>query len=187
VQVMAEMDMAKPTGNLMLKVATPRLGFTLVEVLMVVVILGVAATIAVPMLGNTHAMQVTAAARQLASTLHYAQTSAIATQQQVQLVCDVTSNQYQVQDASGNVVANPVSGKPFRVRFGAAGELQDVSLTVADFNGSGTVWFDRMGAPYGGAISQSPPPLASGRITVVSGDEQMTIRVEPVTGRISVN
>lgn len=161
--------------------------FTLIELMMVVVILGVAATIAVPMLGNTHAMQVTSAARQLASTLLYAQTSAIATQQQLQVVFDTAANHYEVQDAAGNVIDNPVSGKPYQVQFGATGELQNVTLSVADFNSTNTVWFDRMGAPYGGAISASPPPLASGLVTVNSGDDQMTIRVEPITGRITVN
>ena len=78
-------------------------GFTLAEVLVVLVILGIAATVVIPMIGDTSGMRVTSAARLLASTLLFTQTAAISQQQQYQVVFDVAGESYEVQDAAGNV------------------------------------------------------------------------------------
>jgi len=159
-----------------------------VEILVVVIILGIASVIVVPMLGNTDDMQVISAARQLASTLLYTQTVSIAAQEQYQVVFDVANKSYEVQDADGKVVADPVaSSKQFRVVFGKTSECSKVSFASVNFDGGNKVWFDRMGVPYSGAISDSPPPLTTGQVVMEAGKHQMTVRVEPVTGRISIN
>ncbi|MBN1844896.1 MAG: prepilin-type N-terminal cleavage/methylation domain-containing protein [Sedimentisphaerales bacterium] len=158
--------------------------FTLVEVLVVLIILGIAATVVIPMISDTSQMQVTSAARQIASTVLYAQTASISNQQQFQVVFDPAGNRYEVQDAAGNVIDDPVVGSPYRVEFSQDRRTRNVTLDTVDFDGTQTLWFDRMGSPYAGSISQSPPPLASGQIVVRVKDKTLTILVEPVTGRI---
>ncbi len=161
-------------------------GFTLIEVLMVLAILGIAVTIVIPMINDTSGMKVTSAARQIASTLMYAQTASISTQEQYQGVFDTSNNSYEVQDSAGNVITDPVVGSPYHIEFPNDRRTRNVSLETANFDGNNTVWFDRLGAPYGGAISDSPPPLSTGQIVVRVKDKTMTINVEPVTGRITI-
>lgn len=168
------------------KQARYRGGFTLVEVLMVLLILGIAATIVIPMINDTSGMKVTSAARQIASTLMYAQTASISTQDQYQVVFDTGANSYAVQDSLGNVIIDPVVGSPYEIEYSNDRRTQNVSIESVNFDGSNTVWFDRLGAPYGGAISASPPPLSTGQIMIRVKDKTMTIKVEPVTGRITV-
>ena len=164
-----------------------RVGFTLAEVLVVVMILGIAATIAVPLLGNTDRMQAESAARQLASTLLYAQTAAISSEQQYQVVFDGSGTGYEVQDAGGNVAPDPlVSTHPYRVDYAADRRRSKVRIASASFDGQSQVWFDRMGSPYAGAIVTSPPPLTNGQVVVQAGSESITVQVEPVTGRIRI-
>ena len=153
---------------------------------MVLVILGIAVTIVIPMFNDTSGMKVTSAARQIASTLMYAQTASISTQEQYQVVFDTVNNSYEVQDSAGNVIMDPVVGSPYQVEFPNDRRTRTVSLETANFNGNNTVCFDRLGAPYGGAISASPPPLTTGQIVVRVKDKTMTINVEPVTGRITI-
>ena len=59
-------------------------GFTLAEVLVVLFILGIASVIVIPMIGDSSDLQVTSAARQIASALLFAQTASITDQQPCQ-------------------------------------------------------------------------------------------------------
>ena len=162
-------------------------GFTLAEVLVVVVILGIAAAVAVPMVGSTDGMVVTSAARELSSTILFAQTAAIAYQQQYQVVFNTVSNSYEVQDSVGSVINDPLSSEPYRVDFSADARRSNTTLVSVDFDGTSVLWFDHMGMPYGGAIASNPPPLTTGNVVLQVGDQQMTVQVEPVTGRININ
>ncbi|MBN2375548.1 MAG: prepilin-type N-terminal cleavage/methylation domain-containing protein [Sedimentisphaerales bacterium] len=163
-------------------------GFTLAEVLVVVVIIGIAAIIAIPMVSSTSGMQVTSAAREISSALLYAQTVSISTKNQYQVVFDTANNSYSVCDAAGNVIKNPVFvNELYQVDYDNDDRRKNLSLVTADFDGTNTVWFDQLGSPYAGAISASPTTMNSGTITVQAGDKSMNITIEPFTGRININ
>ncbi len=163
-------------------------GFTLAEVLVVVVIIGIAAMIAIPMISSTSGMQVTSAAREISSALMYAQTVSISTKNQYQVVFDTGNNSYSIQDAAGNVINNPVFvNQLYQVDYNNDDRRKNLSLVTADFDGTNTVWFDQLGSPYAGTISASPTTMNSGTVTVQAGDKTMNITVEPFTGRININ
>jgi prepilin-type N-terminal cleavage/methylation domain-containing protein len=162
-------------------------GFTLAEVLAVVVIISIAAMIVVPMMGDTNDMKVASASRQIVSALLYAQTLSISSQQKHQVVFDTVNNCYEIQDESGNVIPDPVSpGQPYRISYANHPQLRPVAIQDVDFGDTNIVWFDTMGAPYEGAIGGSQSLLSQGIITVAAGTETMAVHVEPVSGRINI-
>jgi type II secretion system protein H len=79
-------------------------GFTLVEILAVIVILGIASAIVIPQIGTRDDMRVKAAARTLIADLIYAQNLAISTGQVVYVRFDVAGNQY-------SMLTNPANAK----------------------------------------------------------------------------
>jgi prepilin-type N-terminal cleavage/methylation domain-containing protein len=162
-------------------------GFTLVEVLVVLVIIGIACLVIVPHITNTDHMQVLSAGREVVSTFLYAQTMSVTNQRVHQVVFNPGLNRYEVQDAAGAVVSDPLAaGQIFRVDFTKGRHYRQVTIESADFDGSQTVWFDRMGAPYGGVIASSPPPLNAGAVILRAGDIRVQVNVEPVSGRVTV-
>ncbi len=161
-------------------------GFTLAEVLVVVVIVGISAAIVIPMISDTTDLQAGSAARQVVSTLLYAQTESISKQNSLQVVFDSGGNQYEVQDLAGNIVDDPVIGNSdYRVDFADTPHLAEVSLTNVNFDGVSNVWFDKLGAPYtGNPVDKTP--LSVGEVALRAGDRTVTVTVEPVSGRINV-
>jgi general secretion pathway protein H len=70
-----------------------RAGFTLLESIMVLVIIGIAATLAIPMIeGGFDSREVRRAARQLASTMHYCRGEAVSLGAPQELVIDTYRN-----------------------------------------------------------------------------------------------
>jgi len=154
---------------------------------MVIVVLGIAAAIATPMIGNSDDLQVRAAAEQILSVLTYAQCQAIATQERLQVVFDAANESYEVQDANGAVVLDPAKKVPYRVNLGPGSPLRRVGIETVGFDGGNCVWFDRLGGPHSGPISENPPPLSTGRVVIGAGDKRLTITVEAVTGQVRIN
>lgn len=161
-------------------------GFTLVELLVVVVILGFAAAIAVPMIGSASSFQIRAAANKVAADLEYAKSMAISRGQNHAVVFDPVGEAYEIQDQSGTVIKNPVMPtRDYRVAFGSDSRVASVEITSASFDGTTTVSFDYLGSPYNGG---SPPTaLNSGTLVLSAGSHSKTITVESVTGFISIS
>jgi prepilin-type N-terminal cleavage/methylation domain-containing protein len=163
-----------------------RNGFTLVELIIVVVILSIAAMIAVPMVSSAADMQVRSAANQIAAHLDYAKSMAITHQQSHSVVFDVSNESYQVQDAGGTLIDHPVNPGDFVVNFSNT-KLDKVDITSADFDGNITkaITFDYLGSPYSGTDTSTP--LNTGQITLQANDFSITVSVEPVTGYVTMS
>jgi len=159
-------------------------GFTIIEVLIVVVIIGVAAAIAVPMMSSAGSMQLRAAASMVAADMEYAKSMAISRGQFYAVVFNATADSYEIQDASGVVIAHPVKkGFDYEIDFRNDGRVDRVDLVSASFNATATVKFDYLGSPYDGGNNA----LNSGLVTLQAGSATKTVSVEPVTGFISVS
>jgi prepilin-type N-terminal cleavage/methylation domain-containing protein len=165
-----------------------KVGFTLVEILVVVVILAIAAAMAVPMFSGAAGFQTQSAANMIAADLEYAKSMAISHQQQYGVVFDPDADSYQVVDCNGNVIQHPVkAGFQYAVNFHGDSRLNSVDLASANFVGTDSVTtaqvkFNYLGSPYNG----NDKDLNSGSITVQGGGTTMTITVEPVTGYIRI-
>jgi prepilin-type N-terminal cleavage/methylation domain-containing protein len=166
-----------------------RRGFSLVEILIVVVIISIAALMAVPMFSSAGSMQIGSAANIIAADLEYAKSMAITRGQNYSVVFYVTAESYRIVDQSGNVVSHPVKkGFDYVVDFKNEGRLSKVVITSAQFlpNTSSTIAFDNMGMPYSGTVNPSNS-LNSGSLTISADGATTTISVEPVTGYITIS
>jgi type II secretion system protein H len=160
-------------------------GFTLIEILIVVVIIGIAAMIAVPMMSSAASMQIRSAANIVAADLEYAKSMAISRGQNFSVVFDKNAESYSIKDQDGNTISHPVKkGFPYTMDFRSESRLGQVDIVDAVFNpnSSQTITFDYLGSPYSGTSS----PLNSGIITLQAGGITKTITIQPVTGYISI-
>ncbi|MFO0493813.1 MAG: Tfp pilus assembly protein FimT/FimU [bacterium] len=79
-------------------------GLTLVEVMVVIALLGIAAALVVPAMGTTGGLRVQGAIRTIVSDLTFAQSDAIAFQQPRAVVFDLAANSYRlVQVVNGDI------------------------------------------------------------------------------------
>ncbi|MHC4124881.1 MAG: GspH/FimT family pseudopilin [Planctomycetota bacterium] len=161
-------------------------GFTIVEILIVLVILGIAVAMAVPMFGSSAGIQVQSAANMIAADLAYAKSMAISRQNNYSVVFDSANECYEIRDESGSVIDHPVKkGFSYAVDFSNDSRLDRVDISSADFDSGDEIRFDYMGSPK----NSSGGDLSSDGIITLQADEGtvMTVEVEPVTGFITVN
>ena len=162
-------------------------GFTVVEILIVVVIIAIAAMVAIPMMTSAAGFQIRSAANMIAADLEYAKTIAITRGQSFSVVFDKAAESYRIEDESSAVIAHPVKkGFNYIIDFQNDSRLNKVDIENVDFDpGSGsTITFDYLGSPYSGSGISNP--LNSGVISLRAGQMTATINIEPVTGFISI-
>lgn len=168
--------------------------FTLVEILMVVIIIGIAGAIIVPQMGARDDMRAAAAARIVMADLIYTQNLSITLQKNHYVRFDVTNGSYTVLASPAmTTVTQPVEKRPFTMTFGAAGTpgLRDSTLNAASFTGLTatpylTIGFDELGTPLVYTDAGTSETMAGGSITVRSGTYSLVITIEPYTGQINV-
>jgi type II secretion system protein H len=158
------------------KARLPRLrGFTLVEILAVVVIIAIAAAIVLPRLGTTGDVQAMAAMQETVANIQYAQNEAIVLQQPVTVAFDTDADSYVLRDANGTTLKHPISKWDFRVPLRTRRGTDQVDLMSATFNGQPNLTFDTLGAPVQG-----------GSVTLGAAGFNYRLDVAPVTGKITI-
>ena len=150
-------------------------GFTLAELIVVVVILAVAAGMVVPYAISTSDLSVVSAARILAADLEYAQNLAITTQQSVIVSFDVANETYSLSNASG-VLDHPINKRPYVVSFPSLRGFEGVNVVSAGYGGQAEVTFDVVGSPDDG-----------GTTVLQAGAHTYVVSVAPATGRVTVS
>jgi prepilin-type N-terminal cleavage/methylation domain-containing protein len=168
----------------------PRTAFTFTEVLVVVVILGIASAIVLPQVSSNEDMNTSAAARTVMADLLYAQNRAIAMQTMHYVTFDTTHQQYTLFSWPATVLQHPINLSNYIMTFGQSGPnniSQSVALTSASFNGQPTIAFDETGVPYSYNAGVTTPLSGTGTIVLTSGGYSLTISVAQDTGEITVN
>jgi len=167
-------------------------GFTLIEILVVVIILGIASAVIIPQLGSRDDINAAAASRLVMADIIYAQNAAIV--QQKKFYIDFTNaNRYAVYSdpALAIPVSHPIRHDAFITKFGDKNTpMAMVSTGAIDFGGYKVLEFDELGTPAGfDPISKNEFPLSAavGKVQMKSGTYTMTISIQPYTGEISVS
>lgn len=172
-------------------------GFTLVEILVVVVILGIVSTLVIPQLSSASDLRAAAAARVVLADLTYAQNCAITSQKThfVKFTTGTEADTYSLLDQmspSSNVLSHPVTQMPFTQSLGrgATGAMANARLGTITIGLSAsptpTLAFDSLGTPYAyttvdGLTALSDPAT----VEVVCSGYAIRINVEPYTGELS--
>ena len=180
--------------------------FTLVEILVVVVILGIAAAVIVPQMGTRDDLRVDGARRMVMADLIYAQNRSISTQTWHYVVFDATSSprSYKIvtnlstTNPNGTPVQHPVTrADEFKAVFGLnapAGTtsithgLEVIGLGTVNIEGHNILCFDELGVPYYyDAPTNSTTAISTtggSSIELKCGTFSKLITVEPYTGEV---
>jgi len=161
-----------------------RAAFTLVELLMVITVLIIAAAIVIPNIGSAAGAQAMSAARVLACDLELARDLALKTQrphtvlfssdeQSYKVVADYGDESYTAADAIDHPV---VAGRTFEVTLAERNGMGEVSVVAVSFGGDACVTFSELGEPS-----------SAGSITVQAGETQMEVAVAGLTGSVSIS
>ena len=162
-------------------------GFTLIEILIVVMIIAIAAMITTPMVTSATSVQIHSAANVIAADLEYARSIAIGKGMEFAVVFDQENESYQlfkVKDGTLETIEHPLVKKPYIVEFGSDVRLDKVDIVDVDFDGTYEIRFDYMGNPK---IGEDTYLQAQGVINLCAGETEITIEVEPVTGFILIS
>ena len=160
-------------------------GYTLIEVLITVTIMGLAAAVIVPNMMRGGTLGVQAGARMVIADLLFAQNEAMAQQSTRRIVFNTATNSYRIEKYDSGATAwvlefNPSKGmgnnqQNYEVRFDDDSRFGGIEIVSADFNGAPVVEFDDLGTPSSG-----------GTIKLRFEEHEYEIKVAPFTGRVTV-
>lgn len=166
-------------------------GYTLLEMLVLIVILGIAGAAVIPSMGQMGVLRIQAAVRSVIADVTFAQMDALAYQEPRAVVFDEDENSYTlvqvingVVDVDANALYDPKGpGQRYIVdldeeRFGGSA-FQNISL-----NGGSTIIFDELGGPV--AASGSSELSDGGTIEIAGPDSTFRINIAAFTGRVTV-
>lgn len=169
-----------------------RRAYTLVEMLLVIIILGIAGAMVIPHTGQAQVLRIHAAVRTLVSDITFAQTDALAYQQRRAVVFDEEANSYTVAEvivSSGGEVSfiplyqsGGMNGE-YVVDFDV-GAFNGARMWFPDFEGGNALIFDEIGAPVADGASDDPAGLGS--IYIAGSDSVFRVDVLPYTGQVKV-
>ncbi len=172
-------------------------GFTLVEVLVIIFILGIVTALAIPTLQSGLAeSKLAGASSEITVALEYAQLVAMTSGGQTRVTIDAASDTILVErfEISGDImgaateiaendiesgtfatVAHPASrGKDYDIVFADEARFDGVDIASANFGGGQDVTFDAMGVPSNG-----------GTVTLSLGGNQVSLTVDALSGKVT--
>lgn len=162
---------------------TARRGYTLIELLIVVALLGLAAALVIPQVGSTNVLRVESVVRSIVASITVAQSEALATQERRAIVFDTAGNHYTIYRVRGNTIEPEDMIE--RVQLFATGTTGLVGqIEAPSFNSSNVLVFDELGGPVRDLTSTQPADRGTVRVTGFGSAYE--IEVEAYTGRVRV-
>lgn len=165
--------------------------YTLVEVMVVVVIMGIAGALVAPSMGQAGVLRIQAAVRSVVADITFAQMDALGYQEQRAVVFDVENNRYTLVQVNGSSIDvdadalydNHGPGQRYRVSLNDD-VFGGTRIESADFDGDNVLIFDEIGGPV---ASPGSGTLSDGGSVVLAGPlSRFRINVAAFTGRVTV-
>jgi len=156
--------------------------YTLVEVLIVVTILGIAGAMVVPAFSQTGVLRTQAAVRTIVSDITTAQSDALALQVGRAIQFTPSGGEYRIAEVRSATVDFNLDLLGQTVITGET--YGNTTMTAARFGTGTTLYLDEMGSPETSAMSGIPAP--AGYVDVEGSGQKYRITVEAYTGRVTV-
>lgn len=160
-----------------------RRGYTLIEVLIVVTLLGIAGALVVPQMSSTDALRVQSTVRAIVADIAIAQSDALATQSGRAMIFENDTNKYYIVEVKGPTL-DPVNDLIDEVDLNNSRKFRDTKIDSADFDGDNVLVFDEMGGPV--TVPDGSTPSAGGKVVISGSGQTFEITVEAYTGRVTV-
>ncbi len=157
--------------------------YTLIEILIVIVLMGIASALVIPSLKSTDTLRVQSTVRAIVADINFAQSDALARQQGRAMIFDSVNNKYSIVEVHGATL-HPETDTIYEVGLSDERRFHSSTLTSAQFDGTNMLVFDELGGPVAGPGSSTPGN--GGTINITGSGSSFLINVEPYTGRVSV-
>lgn len=156
------------------------LGFTLIELITVMVVTAVLAAVAIPSLSSMSATRSSLAAKQILRDIGLARERAILTGTRTWVTFNTTTETYSVlmeNSASpgrsgATVITDLGTGRPFTITLNTA-EFSGIAIDSATFDGGTEIGFDWLGQP----LNTAETPLAANGTVTVTGGHSVTVQI----------
>ena len=159
-------------------------GFTLIETIMVIVIIGIMAAVAIPRFNAFYGIKLGGVSKKVVSDIRYVQRLAVSRHQSYNLNFSTNpTNRYTVTVAAGGGYAkDPFSRQDFIVNFNTDPHYGGIRIAATTFGG-GILQFDWQGIPCNSA---GLPLAADNSLTLSYQGNNKTIVVTQDTGRVVI-
>lgn len=180
-------------------------GFTLIEVMIVVVLLGIAGALVIPSMSQVGVLRVQSTVRTVVADITYLQGEAMAYQSRRAIWFgkvaryNASSRAYEFVDGNGYTLAE-VTGATLNLSLHAVPdpdfpsrplsrdfdkpEYAGARLQNFSFNGGALLIFDELGGPV--SELDGPDPGTGGNLEITGSGSVFRVDVEPYTGRVRV-
>jgi prepilin-type N-terminal cleavage/methylation domain-containing protein len=168
-----------------------RRGYTLIELLIVIAVLGLAAAILIPSLGQPDTLTIQGAVRRIIGDISFAQSDALAQQENRRILFYTDGRGYILlrppYDPDVDYIYDPLVGSAhdgaYIVDFDADSRFEGITISAVDLDGGEEfLTFDELG----GTVAAGGGPGTGGTILITSPNASYQITVAPFTGKLTV-
>jgi prepilin-type N-terminal cleavage/methylation domain-containing protein len=155
-------------------------GFTLIEMLLVLAIMGLMMAITIPLIADTDGDLAMAGAQMVMRDLEFARSEAIRTQSSVTVSFSTADNTYTLNDGAANLTS-PFTNTVYPAS--PADEVGNPRITVhhVHLDVSDSVTFSSLGEPLDS--SDGTPMTGDPRIEIRCGEAEVTVGITPLLGQ----